>query len=85
MGLVMTNSEFKVKLKDFENKIHEEGYSDIHFVRYNMVDGSWGIKCIHTDYQDACYFSGTFGDFQEKYNKVVDLFDLYVRNNQKYM
>ena len=85
MGLIMTNSEFKVKLKDFENKIHEEGYSDIHFERYNMVDGSWGIKCIHTDYQDACYFSGTFGDFQQKYNKVVDLFDLYVRNNSKYM
>lgn len=33
MGLVMTNSEFKVKLKDFEKKIHEEGYSDIHFER----------------------------------------------------
>ena len=25
MGLIMTNSEFKVKLKDFKNKIHEEG------------------------------------------------------------
>ena len=85
MGLVMTNSEFKVKLKDFENKIHKEGYSDIHFERYNTVDGGWGIKCIHTDYQDSCYFSGTFGDFQHKYNKVVDLFDFYVRNNPKYM
>ena len=81
----MTNSEFKVKVKEFENKIHEEGYYDIYFKRYNMVDDRWGIKCIHTDYQDACYFSGTSGDFQQKYNKVVDLFDLYVRNNTKYM
>ena len=85
MGLIMTNSEFKVKLKDFENKIHEEGYPDIHFERYSTVDGGWGIKCIHTNYQDACYFSGAFGDFQQKYNKVVDLFDFYVRNNPKYM
>ena len=40
----MTNSEFKVKLKDFEFRIHEKGYSDIHFDRYNKVDGSWGIS-----------------------------------------
>lgn len=81
----MTNSEFKAKLKDFENKVHEEGYKDIRFERYGTLDGDWGIKCVHTDYQDVCYFSGTFGDFQQKYDKVVGMFDYYVRNNPKYM
>ena len=81
----MTNSEFKAKLKVFENQVHEEGYKDIRFERYGTLYGDWGIKCVHTDYQDACYFSGTFGDFQQKYDKVVGMFDYYVRNNPKYM
>ena len=81
----MTNSVFKEKIREFENKVHEECYPDIHFERYENYSGDWGIQCKHSDYSEPCYYTGTFGGFEEKYEKLKWMFQHYVRNNAKYM
>lgn len=82
---MLTNSELNQKITDFQKKVQSEGYKDITFERYNMYSGNWGIRCMHKDYSDACYNTGTFGTMEQKYEKLVGMFDHYVRNNPKYM
>ena len=81
----MTNSEFKEKIREFENKVHEEGYPDIYFKRYDMYSGGFGIQCMHKDYAEMCYATGTSGGFEEKYQRLLFMFEHYVKNNPKYM
>lgn len=82
---MLTNSELNQKIADFQKKVQSEGYKDITFERYNMYGGDWGIRCMHKDYSDACYNTGTFGTMEQKYEKLVGMFDYYVRNNPKFM
>lgn len=81
----MTNTAFKFRVNEFENKVHEEGYPDIYFERYETLGGNFGIKCMHKDYDDMCYATGTSGSLEEKYQRLLFMFEHYVRNNPKYM
>ena len=80
--MLFFQSEKDLKRK---KKVQFEGYKDITFKRYTMYSGDWGIRCMHKDYSDACYNTGTFGTMEQKYEKLVGMFDHYVRNNPKYM
>lgn len=80
----MTNLVFKEKIKEFEEQVHKEGYSNISFLRYETGSG-FGIMCIHKDYEEPIFYSGTIYSFETKYQSVLFQFEAYIRNNPKYM
>lgn len=79
----MTNLVFKEKIKEFEEQVHKEGYIGISFLRYETNSG-FGIMCVHKDYKEPIYYSGTLGGFESKYQSVLFQFEAYIRNNPKY-